>query len=163
MRRIFLSFVINLINKKRKNRLSSLNRLSLVALLMLLFQPYSISSMSFYYSFPFLFYLSIFTKRKTGIKERIKQSVISILFFLPYTFIKGYISLFSLIFQFIFIPYSFFIFFSSVVLVIFPFFGYVYNHLVSFLLFLTETINKINVFISVKNFLFLYLIWYIYS
>ena len=160
MRRIFLSFVINLINKKRKNRLSSLNRLSLVALLMLLFQPYSISSMSFYYSFPFLFYLSIFTKRKTGIKERIKQSVISILFFLPYTFIKGYISLFSLVFQFIFIPYSFFIFFSSVVLVIFPFFGYVYNHLVSFLLFLTETINKINVFISVKNFLFLSIAFY---
>lgn len=155
-RRIFIQCVISFViknNKKLKDNINNVDKVSLTAFILLLFEPYSIMSSSFYYPFPFLFYLALFPSKIDSLKDKVLFSLKCIFFFLPYTFInKGIISFLSIIIQFIFIPYSHLLFLLSLLLLICPYIGYFYNILVKFLLIFSKWLYKYSITISVENY-----------
>lgn len=155
-RRIFIQCFISIIvknNKKLKDNINNVDKLSITAFILLLFEPYSLMSSSFYYPFPFLFYLALFPSNIDTIKDKILFSIKCLFFFLPYTFInKGVISFLSIIVQLIFLPYSHLLFVLSILLIICPYIGYMYNPLVKFLLINSKWLYKYSFTISVENY-----------
>lgn len=160
-RRIFIQCVISLVvtnNKKLKDNINNVDKVSLTAFILLLLEPYSIMSSSFYYPFPFLFYIALFPKKIDSLKEKVLFSIKCIFFFLPYTFInKGVISFLSILIQILFIPFSHLLFVLSILLLVCPYFGYFYNILVKFLLIISKWLYKYSFTISIENYKFIFI------
>ena len=129
--RIFLLSLFRTGTQISHFHLRYLSRLSLVGIIRLFFQPYSVSSPSFYYSFPFLFLLAIFpSKREAGFKPTLKFFVTRTLFYFPYRLYQfSSFSFLSPFFQLRLIPYSHLLFLFSCLLLLFPPLGLIYNYL----------------------------------
>lgn len=159
-RRLFLSCLLSILcnNKKKINYIS---KLSLVGFILLFFEPYRVTNSSFYFPFSLLFYLAIFPLNTNSFKGKFKNSLLILLFLLPFQITyKKTISLISLLSQLFIIPYSHFLFICSLLLLFIPIFGIVYNYLVSFLVFVLKGINNFNFYIPASNYLMIFIIIY---
>lgn len=133
IRRIFLLKAITLLNKKTGSRLSSLELLSLVCLFMLIIEPYSLTSSSFYYSFPFLFFLRIIQPRFRN--KRSSFFLLILCFYFPIRILNSpRFYVLSPLSQIILLPFSHLIFLLSLPLLFIPQIGYLLNPLVNFYL-----------------------------
>lgn len=146
IKRIFFAKILMQISKKGNLHLNYLDRTSILAIIFLIFEPYSIQSASFYYSFPLLFIFGLFQeKRKTDIKSKIIFSLSIMLFYLPFRMYQNpTFHVLSPFVQLLFIPITHFLFVISIFLFICPFLGYVLNFLIGFItktLDLTSTVN----------------------
>ncbi|MFA6830427.1 MAG: ComEC/Rec2 family competence protein [Bacilli bacterium] len=149
IRRLFLLYLLKEINLHSKHRLSSLNLLSINALIMLIIEPYSLLSPSFYYSFPFLFYLRIFSKNKSeGLKSSLEFLGLLLLFFFPFRLYTQYgLYPLGILLQVLLIPLSHLIFLFSILVILLPFVGIILNTLVFSFLFLANEASKIHLFL----------------
>lgn len=132
IRRIFLLKLFAMISQKTRWKCAYIERLSLVAFLMLLFEPYSILSGSFYYPFPLLFTLSLFSsKREKNKKEELKSSLFIFLFYLPFhLFQNPEFHLLAPLLQLICLFISHFFFLSALLLFFLPQLGLVFNFVI---------------------------------
>lgn len=136
LRRIFLLNLFRFINAKKKLGFSYLDRICITAFLMLVFEPYIITSPSFYYPFPLLIFFAVF--QKVGSKKKWLFFVDIFLFFLPIRLCSQYeIPVISPLLQFMLIPYSHLLFLLSILLFICPLIGYLLSPLIRFFLTLT--------------------------
>ena len=117
IRRIFLMHLAFAINGRRKGkRLNGLELLSLVALVMLACEPFAILSSSFYYSFPFLFFIRTFPITKNRKKSFLPFFLTMTFFFMPLRLQDTYsFSIMSPIIQIFAIPLTHLIFLLSLV------------------------------------------------
>ncbi len=135
VRRIFLSRLLFVVNRRLPKRLESLDVLSLAAILMLVLEPYCILSASFYYSFPFLFLLRLFPEKHNGKRSFLPFFVVMTLFFVPLRLSDTYaLSLVGPLLQVAAIPLCHLIFLASLFLLLVPPIGVLAKVLVSFLL-----------------------------
>ena len=129
LRRIFLLFLLDLINRRAQLNLTYLDRVSLISTLMLLLEPYAIRSASFYYSFPLLFSLALFQDSRKKKKGRFLLYLFT--FFLPLRLSSQFeFSVFSPLLQLVLIPYTHLLFLSGLLLFFIPPFGYLYSFLI---------------------------------
>ena len=163
IRRAFLLFILSFINSYSKYKVSYLNRVSIVALILLLFEPYSLLNPSFYYPFPFLFYLAIFPA-KTNKKKKNQLFLFFIkvqIFYLPYHLFNGTsFSLLTIPLQFIFGFISHFLFIISFLLLLVPPIGYLFNYLVTLVSYLLVKLNNGYLILFVSNASVIFLIFY---
>lgn len=135
VRRIFLTRLFSAVNRRRKKRLSSLDLLSLVCFLMLLFEPFSLLSSSFLYSFPFLFFIRLFPIKRDEKLSYFRFFIVLTLFFLPLRLSDSYsLSLIGPFLQIVAMPLSHLIFLLSLFLLLCPPLGIAVNALSHFLL-----------------------------
>ena len=129
-RRICLFNLISFLLRKKKRRY--LDKLSLTGTIRLILEPYSLTDSSFYYAFPFLFFLAIFqSKKEHGIRSFLRFYRFRTLFYFPYHLYQSYsFSFLSPLFQRLLIPYSHFLFFFSLFVLVLPFSGNLYGYLV---------------------------------
>lgn len=141
IRRIFLLKSAALINKKLKTQISSLEVLSLVCLMMLIIEPYSLISSSFYYSFPFLFFLRIIQPRFRN--KRSSFFLLLLCFYFPIRILNSpEFYILSPLSQIILLPFSHFIFLLSLPVLVIPQIGYILNPLNNFYLTIIEFAYK---------------------
>ncbi len=140
MRRIFLLKILYKFNSKSK-KLSSLDVLSLSAIIMLVFEPYSLLSSSFYYSFPFLFFLRIF--KPDFRKQKWAFTVLLLCFYLPIRLASNpVLYILSPISQIILLPISHLVFLLSLPLLLIPQIAFILNPICSFYLNIISFVHK---------------------
>lgn len=129
LRRIFLFFLLDLINRRGQLSLTYLDRVSFISTLMLLLEPYAIRSASFYYSFPLLFSLALFQDSRKKKKGRFLLYLFA--FFLPLRLSSQFeFSVLSPLLQLVLIPYTHLLFLSGLLLFFVPTFGHLYTFLI---------------------------------
>lgn len=136
MRRMFLLLLFRILFQQRKYKVSYLNRVSLVGIILLMLEPYQILSPSFYYSFPWYFYLGLTQKKEESSRKSHLNFFFQIqLFFLPIFLIRThYFSFFSLPLQWLMFPFSNLLFLCSLTLLFLPQAAFMFNPLISFFL-----------------------------
>lgn len=146
--RIFLLYVLKIPQKEGHSRFDFMTRLSIVLAIFLLSSPYTIFSSSFIYSFPFLYFIAFFNKRRRNDKNPLPFFILITLFYLPYRLSSEYgLSLIGLVLSYPFAIYSHFLFLLSLALLIIPQIGYLLNPLCVGLVRLTNTIYKHDLFL----------------
>ena len=130
IKRILIYHIIQLISNKKNKYMNSVSALSLTTIILLFFQPYIITSSSFYYSIPFLFFIRLFPVKEKGIKGYLIFVLQLALFYLPFKLCTDFkFSILGLLLQVVLSPISILIFLLSIFLVI-PQLGYVVNFIV---------------------------------
>ncbi len=160
-RRIFLISIISFCSQKKKS--SYLEKLSLTGTIRLVLEPYSLIDSSFYYAFPFLFFLAIFqSKREHDIHSFLRFYIVMTLFYFPYHLYQSYsFSFLSPLFQRLLVPYSHLLFFFSVLVLVCPISGFLYCYLVKGYLFLVKSRSDFRIEVpSGKPLLFLVVLYY---
>ena len=163
-RRIFILCICSIVFKMKRYKkfnLSFVDQVATTAIIMLIIEPYSLQSPSFYYSFPFLFYIGLFKKNEYNFKSKIKNSFDALLFFLPITiFSNKYFSTNSLIIQLFILPYSHLLFLMSFLILFCPPIGYIFNYLILLLLNFTELFSRYNYYIPASLFITCFIVTY---
>lgn len=128
----------------KKKNLDYLSRVSICAIILLLMFPSSIQLASFFYPFPLLFSLAIFSSKERR-KSRLSFFFRIQFFFFPFSLYKNYsISVLSYILQMLILPFSNLIFLLSVFTLIVPQIVYIISPLITFILFLATSLSKID-------------------
>ena len=162
IRRIFLFYLIKTVSSHMfKKHLYSVEILSISCIVMFIFEPYIVLSTSFYYSFPFLFFLRLFPIKAKGIKGYISFLLQLTLFYLPYKLLSDYqISFLGIILQLVLSPFTIIIFLLSLLLIV-PYVGFVINIVVDLILKILTIGTNINiVFVSGKIHAYQVIIYY---
>ena len=147
IRRILLLEILKQIPLKNKKRLTYLERLSISAFILLCFEPYSLLSQSFYYSFPFLFYLAFKPKKKE--KRKLSFPLLIFTFSLMTTWInKGGFNLFSPLSQILILPISHLLFLLSFGLFLLPQIAYLINPIVKAMFLILDGFNSLSFFVT---------------
>ena len=134
IRRIFVYYVIKILNKKKDLGLNYVDTLSITTLVLLFVQPYIITSSSFYYSIPFLFFIRLFPIKEKGIKGYLCFVIQLILFYLPYKLCSDFsFSILGAILQVVLSPLTIVLFVLSLFLIIPPL-GFVINFIIKIIL-----------------------------
>lgn len=140
IKRIFLTKLAYKINKETGSKLDSLNILSLVAIIMLILEPYTLFSASFYYSFPFLFFLRIFQPRFKN--KRSSFFLLLLVFYLPIRMVSSpTFYILSPLSQILLLPMSHLIFLLALPLLLIPQIGIILNGLISLYLKLIRLVH----------------------
>ena len=163
LRRIFLSQILLLISNYSKRKIDGVSQTSVVAMIMLVIEPYSIISPSFYYSFPFIFFLKLFNNSFSNRKSKMKFYLLLLSFFFPFRLYERYsFSLLSPILQLIFLPLTHLLFHLSILLLLVPHVGYLINYISAAIIYLTKVSNNFNlVLISGKPLLVFTIVYYL--
>ena len=163
LRRIFLSQILLLISNYSKRKIDGVSQTSVVAMIMLVIEPYSIISPSFYYSFPFIFFLKLFNNSFSNRKSKMKFYLLLLSFFFPFRLYERYsFSLLSPILQLIFLPLTHLLFYLSILLLLVPHVGYLINYISAAIIYLAKVSNNFNlVLISGKPLLVFTIVYYL--
>lgn len=158
--RIFIYRIIRHINYKKKLKLNHIDILSITVLILVFPQPYIITSSSFYYSIPFLFFIRLFPIKEKGIKKYLLFLLQLTLFYLPYKLSTDYsISILGLIFQVVLSPVMILLFTLSLFLIV-PQVGYLINFIIKILLSILRFGEGFNIVLVSGKFYFIILIIY---
>ena len=145
IRRIFIYHIIRLVCNKKNIPINSVSVLSLTTIILLFFQPYIITSSSFYYSIPFLFFIRLFPVKEKGIKGYLIFVLQLALFYLPFKLCTDFkFSILGLLLQVALSPISILLFILSIFLII-PQLGFVINFIVKLTLLALKFGDKINI------------------
>ncbi len=164
LRRLTILAILKVINEYTEHKFDYLSRVSLTGIIMLFFEPYSLASPTFYYTFPLLFSFALFPRKKDKKKINPFSFYFRIqVFYLPYNLIQdGYLSFLSILLSLILVPYSHFLFLLSLLLFVAPQVSYLINPLCSFLVVVSEKIEGIDFYlISGKISIFFFVTYYL--
>lgn len=145
--RILILTILSILNSKNKIKLDYLERISLCAILFLSINPYYLISQSFYYSFPFLFYLAL---TKTNDKNNNKFKMIFLLFsfsILLNCIQNGGYNPLSILSHIIILPLTHIVFVLSIFLLFIPHISFIINPLINLILKTADALDKASIFI----------------
>lgn len=145
--RILILTILSILNSKNKIKLDYLERISLCAILFLSINPYYLISQSFYYSFPFLFYLAL---TKTNDKNNNKFKMIFLLFsfsILSNCIQNGGYNPLSILSHIIILPLTHIVFVLSIFLLFIPHISFIINPLINLILKTADALDKASIFI----------------
>ncbi len=145
--RILLLTIFSLLNSKNKIKLDYLERISLCAIFFLSINPYHLISQSFYYSYPFLFYLAL---TNTNSKKSDKFKIVLLLFsfsILLNCIQNGGFNPLSILSHIVILPLTHLVFIFSIFLLIIPHVAYLINPLISLILKVSNALDNVSIFI----------------